>query len=211
KLYQTTGQHPFDHTPACRRTGGGSVEYCILLDSDAFVVQPFTIVDSGAKLPRGLAFSSELDEDGVKPLNAGVSLLNVPFLRESIDEFQEFAFNHTDSDFVNGLGDQGAFLDFYGKDIEFLNPRFNMKPYYKNEANWNHTYIVQYHGLKPHEQIAYWFDGTCEPLQCYLISKFSDSPYEYEAMVEFARAAALEGPGSGSRHLTPPLRPMSPQ
>lgn len=172
-----------------------SVEYCILLDSDAFVVRPFTIADLGAAVPRALAFSSELDEEGDRPLNAGVSLLNVPFLRKSLDEFHEFVFSHTETDFVNGPGDQGAFLDFYGKDIEFLSPRFNMKPYYRNEANWKHKYIVQYHGLKPHEQIAYWFDGTCEPLQCYLISRFSDSPFKCEAMVEFAKAAASEGPG----------------
>jgi len=172
-----------------------SVEYCILLDSDAFVVRPFTIADLGAEMPQGLAFSSEMDEEGDKPVNAGVALLNVPFLRESLDEFHEFVFNHTEHDFVNGPGDQGAFLDFYDKDIKFLSPRFNMKPYYNNKANWKHKYIVQYHGLKPHEQIAYWFDGTCEPLQCSLISRFSDSPYKCEAMVEFAKAAAFEGPG----------------
>jgi len=175
-----------------------SVEYCILLDSDTIVTRPFTIADFGTQLPRGLAISSELNETLELPRNAGVALLNVPFLRESLNTFREFVFNHTSGEFKGGPGDQGAFREFYSKSwqIKFLSSRFNMKPYYRNKSNWDNSYIVHYHGVKPSDEIDYWFSGTCDDsLKCRLITKFRDAPYKCDAMVKFAKAANLEGPG----------------
>ncbi|CAK0809511.1 unnamed protein product [Prorocentrum cordatum] len=172
-----------------------SVEYCILLDSDAFVVRAFTIADIGHSIPRGLAFSSELNEDDGQPSNAGVALLNVPFLRESVERFHAFVVNHGDPNFARGPSDQGAYMEFYENDLQFLSTRFNMKPYYKNAHNWDTRFILHYHGLKPSDHIKYWFSGICEPLQCFLIFLFEGVPYQCDAMVDFAKAAAFEGPG----------------
>jgi hypothetical protein len=174
-----------------------SVEYCILLDADTFVVRPFTIADIGAKLPEGLAFSAEFVEKDGRARNAGVALLNVPFLRKSLDTFRAFVFNHTDGNFKRGPGDQGAFLDFYDGHVDYLSTRFNMKPYYRKKSNWDSSYIVHYHGLKPHEQIDHWFGGPCIPekySKCWLTQEvYKHAPYTCDAMVKFAKAATLEG------------------
>jgi len=183
-----------------------SVEYCILLDSDAIVVRPFTIEDLGTSIPKALAFSSELDEEDGKPSNAGVALLNVPHLRKSRPKFLEFIFNHTHPDFIRGPSDQGAYLEFYDKDVAFLSTQFNMKPYYWNRSNWENRYIIHYHGLKPHEHIEYWFSGTCEPLKCYLIFRFQGSPYQCDSLVAFAKAAAFDGPGLIKQYCEASLR-----
>jgi len=171
-----------------------SVEYCILLDSDAFVVRRFTIDDLGTSIPKALAFSSELDEGDGKPSNAGVALMNVPHLRKSRPKFLEFILNHTHPDFRRGPSDQGAYLEFYDEDVRFLSTRFNMKPYYWDRENWENRFIIHYHGLKPHEHIEYWFSGTCEPLKCYLLFRFQGSPYQCDSLVAFAKAAAFDGP-----------------
>jgi len=169
-----------------------SVEYCILLDADTIVVRPFTLADFGTHMPEGLAFSSDMKENDDKPQNAGVALLNVPYLRKRLGEFRTFVFNHTDGNFKRGPGDQGAFLDFYGGNIKYLSTRFNTKPHYKNNTNWDNAYIIHYQGLKPNDQIEYWFGGTCDPLKCSLMSKFHGSPHKCDAMVKFAKAASIE-------------------
>jgi hypothetical protein len=172
-----------------------SVEYCILLDSDTIVVRPFTIADFGKSMPRGLAFSSELNEDDGKPSNAGVALLNIPFLRKSMERFHRFVLDHGSPNFARGPSDQGAYMEFYNENVQFLSTRFNMKPYYKNKRNWEGRFVLHYHGLKPNDHIQYWFSGSCEPLKCYLIFLFEGAPYQCDALVDFAKAAAFEGPG----------------
>jgi len=169
-----------------------SVEYCILLESDALIVRPFTIADLG-RMPAGSALSADLDEKDKKHKNAGVALLNVPFLRTTLTNFTNFVFSKTDKDFVSAPGGQGAFLDFYEKSISSLNAEFNMKPYYTDSTIWNKSYIIHYRGLKPHEQIAHWFGKTCEPSKCDLIKRSRNAPYQCHAMLMFAKTAALEG------------------
>ncbi|CAK0880971.1 unnamed protein product [Prorocentrum cordatum] len=110
-----------------------SVEYCLLLDSDTIVTREFTLADFGedSDLTIGMAQSSELNENDGMPSNAGVTLMNVPFLRESVRQFHEFIFRHQTPDFAMGPSDQGAYLEYYGPNIQFLSTRFNMKPYYQ--------------------------------------------------------------------------------
>jgi hypothetical protein len=171
-----------------------SVEYCLLLDSDTVVTREFTMASFGKNLTIGMAQSSELNEDDGMPSNAGVTLMNVPFLRESVRQFQEFIFRHETPDFSMGPSDQGAYLEYYGSSIRFLSTRFNMKPYYYNTTNWNERYIVHFHGLKPNDFMEFWLAGTCEPLKCYLLFRFEGSPFQCAGMQDWAKAAMHEGP-----------------
>lgn len=169
-----------------------SVEYCILLEPDAFVVRPFTIADLG-QLPAAGALSADLDERDRRHRDAGVALLNVPFLRKTLTEFRGFALGGAGEGFASAPGGRGAFLDFYAKSVDYLSTEFNMKPYYSDAKSWNNSYIIHYRGLKPHEQIGHWFGWTFEPSKRDLIERTRRSPYQCHALVMFANAAALEG------------------
>lgn len=169
-----------------------SVEYCVLLGPGAFAVRPFTVADLG-RLPARLGLSDDLGEKGGKHRDAGVSLLNVPFLRKTLPKFQDFVLGKADKGFVSAPGVQGAFLDFYDKSIDSLSAEFSMKPYYSDTKRWSNSYIIHYRGLKPHEQIGHWFGWTVEASKRGVIERSSKSPYQCHALVKFAKAAALEG------------------
>lgn len=171
-----------------------SVEYCLLLDSDTVVTREFTMATFGKDLTSGMAQSSELNENDGMPSNAGVTLMNVPFLRASVRQFHEFIFRHQTPDFSMGPSDQGAYLEYYGSSIRFLSTQFNMKPYYYNTINWNERYVVHFHGLKPNDFMEFWLAGTCEPLKCFLLFRFEGSPFQCTSMQDWAKAAFHEGP-----------------
>jgi hypothetical protein len=152
-------------------------EYCLLLDSDTIIMQPFTARNFGLDLTLSIAMSDEVDLLNI-PFNAGVTLMNVPHLRRTYQEFLNFILEHKNSAMFNvRIGamnfptpsDQGAYLEFFytktnkGSDARnYLSRSFNVKPY------WNFTklhvdpYILHFHGTKPAEYIDVMTGGTCK-------------------------------------------------
>jgi hypothetical protein len=171
-----------------------SSEYCIFLDADTLVVRPFHFKDVGPAITSAIAFSSEMREDILQPINAGVALMNVPFLRATFQQFHEFIFNLSSPDQPGGPSDQGAYLAFYAGHVDFLDQTFNMKPYYYNKEAWDKRYILHFHGLKPNDFLQFWFSGTCEPIKCHLLYQWAQSPHRCAALQDFAKAAMSEGP-----------------
>lgn len=140
-------------------------EYALVLDADTFLTKPFTMADFGMDVTRTLAMSSEVDLTNV-PVNAGVMLLNIPFMRESYEEFMEFITNHVHSPHFNNAApsDQGAYLEFYEDDATFLSRCFNFKPYYHlQDIECEEPFIVHFHGAKPHDYLKRIMGQECNP------------------------------------------------
>ena len=166
-------------------------EYCLLLDADTIVREKFTLADFGRNLTRGIAFSTEMKEDKREPSNAGVALLNVPKLRETYNDFVRFITKHADQNqnFEMGPSDQGAYLDFFSEQVasknaslvHFLEPIFNVKPYYRSKKNFDGRKIVHFHGLKPHDVLnglmGYRFEDFSPAVQVLLYKVFGSNGY----------------------------------
>jgi hypothetical protein len=102
-----------------------------------------------------------------EPWNAGIALLNMPFLRESYDDFLPFIKSHKHNEpyevvmkggsKVAAPSEQGAYLRFYGKTKEFLSTKFNDKPYYlhKGKKPGEGSKILHFHGAKPHDYLGH--------------------------------------------------------
>ena len=147
-------------------------EYALLLDSDAIVQKPLSLHDFGLDMTHGLAMSSELQYPEETPSNAGIMLMNIPFLRQTHSAFIKYIVQHKNSggQFGNhpSPSDQGAYLTFYADHIRFLEYKFNMKPYFPLQSpipqedhpsppppKLDDMKIVHFHGPKPHQYIAY--------------------------------------------------------
>ena len=167
-------------------------EYCLLLDYDTIVVKPFGMIDFGLDITPTIALSAEMDEYDPRPWNAGVTVMNVPYLRETKEEFHKFIFEHQNGDFQNGPSDQGAYNDFYS-DRTFLHRKFNMKPYWENEDNWRDRYIIHFHGMKPMDILDLWLFGKdCNPSIKFLCDKEAEYKFLCPSMQSFAVAATLD-------------------
>ncbi|CAK0831631.1 unnamed protein product, partial [Prorocentrum cordatum] len=149
-----------------------SAEYCLVLDHDTLFSRPVRFWDFSARFTPKLAFSTDLEERSRSPLNAGVTWMNIPFMRESLPAFHSFIFNHTRAEFQNLTSHSGAYLEFYGREVKFLPQRFAMKPYFRNTRDWKDKSLIHFNGLRPHDLLHYWFTGSCEPEKCYLIFRF---------------------------------------
>ena len=88
-----------------------------------------------------------------RPWNLGVTLFNVPKLRETYDEFLQFIKSHVkNAQFKHSMSDQGAYLEFYeGDNMRFLDRTFNAKPYWKEQRHFDERRVVHFHGLKPND------------------------------------------------------------
>ena len=95
--------------------------------------------------------------------NAGVMLINVPWMRRTYDEFVAWAFS--DANAARGLhfgpygpGDQGAYNEFYsGKFVVHRWPLFNWKPYWGFNAR---AKLVHFHGPKPDDYVVFRQSGV---------------------------------------------------
>jgi hypothetical protein len=165
-------------------------EYCLLLDADTIVVRPFTLSDFGLKLTRGIAMSAEISPNEV-PSNAGVTLMNVPHMRQTHFKFLKFILKHVDSGVFNhpSPSDQGAYLEFYEPVVSFLSRSFNFKPYWKRSAiEEKDPFIVHFHGAKPHDFLKFIMGGKCDKAIQFLCDQTMSLPYLCRAMRIFARA-----------------------
>jgi len=173
-----------------------SAEYCLLLDADTVVVRPFSFSDFGLNITATLAFSSEA-EGKINSVNAGVALLNIPFLRKTLEEFYSFIWSHPDPKFYLGPSDQGAYRDFYQRRLHkltYLEVEFNVKPYYRSEDTWRTRKIIHFHGLKPHDILEYWFGGNCSEAIFPMCKAYRDMPFLCKSLQHFGWTALDMGP-----------------
>ena len=135
-----------------------NAEYCLFLDSDTIVHERFGMHDFGLEITPGLAASAEFDEDFLQPWNVGVTLFNVPKLRETHADFLEFIWSHIDNPRFkdDNISDQGAYLEYYAKEATFLNKKFNVKPYWLGQIPFDQRKVIHFHGLKPHDILRIW-------------------------------------------------------
>ena len=167
-------------------------EYCLLLDSDTIVNQPFTLADFGLNMTHGIAMSSEMHLDSTLPSNAGVTLMNIPLLRRTHAKFLKFILKHVKTaDFGHSSpSDQGAYLVFYQNYTSFLARSFNMKPYWPvTRHEFNRSFVVHFHGPKPHEYLQFIMGKQCNEALGNLCLLASKRPTLCQALREFAVAS----------------------
>jgi hypothetical protein len=165
-------------------------EYCLLLDADTIVVRPFTLSNFGLNLTRGVAMSAEFHPNE-EPLNAGVTLMNVPHMRQTYSKFLEFILKHVDSGVFNhpSPSDQGAYLEFYKPFVRFLPRSFNFKPYWNLSAiQGKNPFIIHFHGAKPHDFLKFIMGEKCDDAIQFLCVETMKLPFLCRAMQIFARA-----------------------
>jgi hypothetical protein len=136
--------------------------YALFTDSDVLFLRRISLLDFPLPLPKSMSMAFEMDDRF--PCNAGVMLMNLPRFRETHDGLVESAFRNPTLHYGDyGPLDQGAFNQFYEKDMESrctLSETFNTKPYKNNMTT--DTYVVHLHGPKPLDYLDYATQGTCK-------------------------------------------------
>jgi hypothetical protein len=173
-------------------------EYVLLLDADTIVLRPFTLADFGMEIPR-IAMSSEFIPDN-KPMNAGVTLFNIPHMRRTYAAFLSFILAHVEHPKYKGSApsDQGAYLEFYEKDMRFLSRLFNYKPYWsKATVQFKEPFIVHFHGAKPSDYIKHVMGDVCGDAVLWLCKEAYALPTLCKAMQVFAESSREIGEDYG--------------
>ena len=95
------------------------------------------------------------------PMNAGVIIASLPFMRKTYDELLKFVLSKNSIDHGPfGPGDQGALNEYYRSSLNysFFFDDLNVKPY----KSWRQSArIVHFHGPKPHDYLGYMQNGRC--------------------------------------------------
>ena len=171
-----------------------NAEYCLLLDSDTIVSSAFGIHDFGLDITRSLAVSQEIDETNAKPWNLGVALMNVPTLRKTYHDFLNYISSHSHNPIFDGNpSDQGAYLTYYKRTVQFLDWTFNVKPYWTRQSSFDERKIVHFHGMKPIDIFKLWigyspksFGSAMDGLVLHQFS-LSNPRNQYSVMQDFSR------------------------
>jgi hypothetical protein len=156
------------------------------------IKKPFTIDDFGLDLTKGIAMSSELYAEDTTPSNAGVTLMNVPHLRQTYQTFLKFILAHVETAKFDhpSPSDQGAYLVFYKDDTQFLSRLFNFKPYWKlDEREFHRVFIVHFHGPKPHDYMRFIMGKGCNQAVKDLCRAAITLPFICRSLHYFARAS----------------------
>lgn len=163
-------------------------EYCLQLDADTIVLRPFTLADFGLDMTYGIAMSAELKPDD-RPANAGVTLMNIPRMRQTYHDFLEFILQHVHSAKFDhpSPSDQGAYLDFYKPEVRFLAREFNFKPYWKlSDIGNKEPFILHFHGAKPHDYLKHIMGDRCDEALRSLCEAGMRLPYLCKSLKIFA-------------------------
>jgi len=171
-------------------------EYVLLLDADTVLQRPFTLADFGLDMTYSVAMSSEMVCDR-RPVNAGVMLMNIPYMRHTYHDFLEFIMQHVHSAIFNNPApsDQGAYLEFYESEARFLSRSFNFKPYYNpSDVQYEEPYIVHFHGAKPHDYLKHIVGDSCDQAVRGLCSQVAHMPSICMAFQLFARFSKAVDP-----------------
>lgn len=135
--------------------------YVLFTDCDVFFRQQMKLVDWGTPLPVAAGMGYEMDD--MFPYNAGIMLMNIPYLRKTNAAFVDWILSQQNGLYFEGYGplDQGAYNQFYEKEIRGhpISKDFNAKPYqeYRPDAR-----IVHLHGPKPNHYLDWLLDGKCQ-------------------------------------------------
>jgi len=166
-------------------------EYVLYMDCDTVVASPFSLADFGAKLTKSIAFSSEWDEHA-GPADAGVALLNLPYLRRTHRDFVTFIEGHRydsmftiqrDGNEIRCPNNWGAFLEFYNTSVELLAKNFDAKSYSRGTKD---VKIFHFHGAKPHDFFGHLLGKNCHPAFEFMCLDFKSQPMTCKALREFA-------------------------
>mgnify|MGYP000302159422 CR=1 FL=1 len=142
-------------------------EYCLLLDADTVIIQPFTLSDFGLNLTYSIGMAAERHRHHQGDLlNAGVTLMNVPHMRATYDRFLSFILEHVyEPTFEHPApSDQGAYLDFYAKNVRQISNEWNWKAYWgvkEKNRMFSKIKIIHFHGIKPHDYVNKLLGGSC--------------------------------------------------
>lgn len=119
--------------------------YVLFTDCDVFFRQQMKLVDWGTPLPIAAGMGYEMDD--MFPYNAGIMLMNIPYLRKTNAAFVEWILSQQNGLYFEGYGplDQGAYNQFYENEIKGhpISKDFNAKPYQEFRPN---ARIVHLHG-----------------------------------------------------------------
>ncbi|KAL4447483.1 hypothetical protein ABPG75_004702 [Micractinium tetrahymenae] len=135
--------------------------YVLFTDCDVFFRQQMKLVDWGTPLPIAAGMGYEMDD--MFPYNAGIMLMNIPYLRKTNADFISWILKQKNGLYFDGYGplDQGAINQYYEKEIKGrpMSKDFNAKPYqeFRNGAR-----IVHLHGPKPNHYLDWLLTGKCD-------------------------------------------------
>jgi hypothetical protein len=92
--------------------------------------------------------------------------------------------------------DQGAYLEFYRKDLRFMPFKYNFKPYWNpaNVPGEESPTILHFHGAKPHHYLKQIMGDQCDVAIEFLCDAALQWPYLPEAMRTFAELSVLVNP-----------------
>jgi hypothetical protein len=170
-------------------------EYCLLLDADTVILRPFTLRDFGLNLTYSLGMSAERHRHHVGSLlNAGVTLMNIPYMRATYDDFVQFVLDHVDGHAFNhpAPSDQGAYLDFYESTVQQISNFWNWKAYWgvkQKQDMFQQIKILHFHGIKPHDYVKKILGESCDKAIDDLCQRFRQPIFRFTVQ-QFLLAAA---------------------
>lgn len=122
--------------------------------------------------PAYFASAPESKQGDYDDLNTGVMLMNVPKLRESLDDFLHYIVTRFET-FV--AYDQCAYKQYYYGKYELLEPEANWKPYW----GWSDTAdVIHFHGPKP-AAIRKIVDDPAYPMSKHWLRLYEQDPAAY--------------------------------
>ena len=161
-------------------------EYVLYSDFDVVFTKDINVEE--LPKPKYLAASSEftMERKMAEYFNAGVMVFNVKNMREKCKLiFKDLE----EGKVINGF-DQGYLNEHCKEDYEWLDIKFNWKPYW----GINHdASIVHYHGMKPGSEVAESGYGMTDDVLAYtMTSEKSMAGYAYYYMLYFHLSASSE-------------------
>ncbi|GFR46701.1 hypothetical protein Agub_g8320 [Astrephomene gubernaculifera] len=135
--------------------------YVLYTDADVYFRRAIHLDDFGLPLPRSVSMSYEFYK--MFPYNAGIIMANLPTMRRNYKKFLAMMLDNDNGLYYPNYGpaDQGIINKFYEHDLrsQMLNQAFNTKPYNDFDPL---SYLIHYHGPKPHEYLSYLDTGVCD-------------------------------------------------
>lgn len=136
------------------------LEHILYTDVDVFFRKDILLLGNSVSLPDSIQMGFE--EKNEYPLNAGVFVASIPFLRETREHLQlAFVSTQTVLDTRYGPGDQGLLNKVYEKQLRAngaLQSDLNAKPYQRFSET---ALILHFHGPKLFDYGQYAQQGTC--------------------------------------------------
>ncbi|EFN52174.1 expressed protein [Chlorella variabilis] len=136
--------------------------YVLFTDCDVYFRQQMKLVDWGTPLPEAVGMGYEGQD--VFPYNAGIMLMNMPFMRKTNKKFLNWIVSQRNGLYYPGKWygplDQGAFNQFYEKEIRGkpISKNFNAMMFHQFRPD---ARIVHMNGPKPNHYLQWLTSGKC--------------------------------------------------